>query len=233
MIEVNLAPGGRKRPSKARGLSFKMPTLGGGASPKRDSWVVTAVVVVAAALGGMGWFYLQVTAEREELDVALEEAIQDSTRFADLIERTEQLEAQRDSIAQRVAVIQEIDEGRYVWPHVMDEVARALPEYTWLGGLTQVSSGGEMEFRISGQAGNNFAVAIFMEQLEASPFIRDVRLINTEQSLVNAGSGQQVVYSFDLEASYSQPPLDFLETVPLFGTDPGNVMAFRDTLTPG
>ena len=228
MIEVNLSPGGRK-PSRSKGLSFKMPSFGGGSL---DSWVLTATLIVLGAVGAMGWFYLEVNSDEEELAVALEEAVQDSTRFADLIERTGHLEAQRDSIAQRVAVIQEIDEGRYVWPHILDEVARALPDHTWLTQVTQSSGAGAVQFRISGQAGNNFAVAVFMEALEASPYVRDVRLVNTEQSYVNAGSGQQVVYSFDMEAGFSQPPLDYLQTVPLFGGDVAGIL-FPDTITTG
>jgi Tfp pilus assembly protein PilN len=29
-------------------------------------------------------------------------------------------------------IIRAIDEDRYIWPHVMEEVSRALPIYTWL-----------------------------------------------------------------------------------------------------
>lgn len=204
-----------------------MPSFGGASPVPKDKWVLGAIAAVVVSVGAMGWLYLGVTGEEEELSLALDEAVQDSTRFADLIQRTEQLSAQQDSIAARVAVIQEIDEERYVWPHVLDEVARALPDYTWLNQLTQVSAGGNLQFRLTGQAGNNFAVAVFMEQLEASPFIRNVDLITSEQTV--AATGDQVVYSFDLEASYVQPPLEFLETVPLFGSDAVSVPPVADT----
>ena len=72
--------------------------------------VVLAAIVI---------LFLGLRSDREELQVQLNEAVQDSARFADLIARTALLTARRDSIAQRVAIIQEIDHGRFVWPHIL------------------------------------------------------------------------------------------------------------------
>ena len=47
--------------------------------------------------------------------------------------------------------------------------------------------------------------ARFMEQLESSPFIRDVTLVRTTQSVV--GESRQVAYSFEVDAAYVQPPI--------------------------
>jgi len=33
-------------------------------------------------------------------------------------------------------LIRAIDEDRFIWPHVLDEVSKALPPYTWLSSLT-------------------------------------------------------------------------------------------------
>lgn len=218
MIEVNLLPGGRKRQA-GRGFSFSLPKLGGGGGglARADRWMLGSLAVIVLALGYAVWLYVGVTDDREETSVALEEAVQDSTRFADLIGRTNELTARRDSIAAKVGIIQEIDQNRYTWPHVMDEVARALPDYTWLAGLTQVASD-PLQFRVEGRAGNNFALTVFMEQLEASPFIEGVRLLGSQQGVEEGGDvGRQVVTQFQLEAVYAQPPMDFLQTVPLFG----------------
>ena len=145
------------------------------------------------------------------------DAVQDSANYADLIQRNEQLTARRDSIGQKVDIIQEIDEGRYIWPHVLDEVARALPDYTWLTQILQVTVGDLIEFQVHGKAGNNFALTSFWEALEASPFIRSVNLVQTEQVLEPTG---ELVYVFQLDAAYEVPPTELLQTVPLFGPDP-------------
>ena len=215
MIEVNLLPSGKKRSAKSRGagFSFQLPKIG---NLPTDNWALgtggVGVVVVLAAL----FMFLSVRGQREEVQVQLAEAVQDSARFADLIARTTLLTARRDSIAQRVEIIQEIDQGRFVWPHLLDEIGRALPDYTWLTDLVQVSPGDPTTLRLNGQAGNNFALTVFMEQLEASAFLRGVTLIQSQQEFIGPSGNQQVVSGFSLEVDYVQPPMEFLQTVPLF-----------------
>jgi len=216
LIEVNLLPGGKKR-SSGRGFSLSglsLPKFGGGAGMPGDPYILGAVGAGVIALAVIGWLFLSVRSDREETDVSLASAVQDSVRFADIIERTNQLTARRDSIAQRVAIIQEIDAGRYTWAHVMDEIGRALPDYTWLTEVTQVQAE-PLQIRISGQAGSNFAITNFMRNLEASRFLRGVQLERTEQAQSQESPGD-LIYIFELTVTYEAPPLDELQTVPLF-----------------
>jgi len=220
LIEVNLLPGGKKRAAKGRSFSFKLPTIE--AFPK-DPWILGSGVVVLVAVALSGFLYLTTSSRREELTVSIEAAVADSARYFDLIQKNNALNARRDSIAQRVRIIQEIDGDRYVWPHIMDEVARNLPDYTWLLEILQVSPGEPLTFRVGGQAGNNFAVTQFMENLEASLFIRNVDLISTEQEVVASGGINRIVNHFELEAEYERPPPELLETVPLFAPGPSGL----------
>lgn len=214
MIEVNLLPGGKKRSSKGRGFSgISLPSFGGGGLPT-DPYLLGAIVAAIVAVGAMGWLFLGVSSDREETQVALDEAVQDSIRFADLIERTNQVIARRDSIAQRVAIIQEIDADRYIWPHIMDEIATALPDYTWLSSIVQ-SQADPLELRLSGSAGSTFAITTFMRNLEASRFLRGTTLERSEQGQAPDGSGD-IINLFDLTVMYEPPPLEELETIPLF-----------------
>ncbi len=224
MIEVNLRPESRrKRSVRLPKFSLSLPSRagrGGSASPRqpRDRWSLAAAVAVGVALAGSGWLVSQVYGEAEELEVRIESAVRDSIRLEDVIRRSGQLQARRDSIAQRVSVIQEIDGARYVWPHIMDEVARALPEYTWLTRLVQVSAGPQVLFRIEGRAGTYFGLTTFMENLEASPFLRGVELVTSEQVSIPLGGGaNQLVYRFLLEVQSREPPPELIERVPLFG----------------
>jgi Tfp pilus assembly protein PilN len=179
-----------------------------------DPYLLGAVAAGVVAVAVMAWLFLGVTGDRDDVQVALDSAVQDSVRFADLIQRTNQLTNRRDSIGQRVAIIQEIDAGRYIWPHVLDEVARALPDYTWLRGVVQLQAD-PIQIRISGQAGSNFAITNFMRTLEASPFLRGVELERTEQAQSQEDQSD-IIYEFELLVTYDPPPLDELETVPLF-----------------
>lgn len=171
------------------------------------------VPILAVAAGG--YMYWSVTTAREQMDVDLQEAVQDSIRFSDIAKQTDLLMARADSVARRVAIIQEIDQGRFIWPHILDEIARALPDYTWLESVTETGAGDLPELAISGRAGNNIAITVFMEQLTESPFFRNVRLVGSSQLVMP--EAEQLVYDFSLSAQYEQPPLFMLETVPLFG----------------
>jgi Tfp pilus assembly protein PilN len=229
LIEVNLLPGGKKRSGKGRGFSLSGLSFlkGGGGGPSTDRYVLAAIGAGIVSLGLMGWLFFGTRSRHEDLQVSLDAATQDSARFADLIKRTTELTARRDSIAQRVEIIQKIDADRYVWPHIFDEVARALPDYTWLTGITQTGSG-PVALRITGEAGNMYAITTFMTNLEASPFLRGVALEHIEgvQSKVDP---LDIVQDFSLTMSYEAPPLDQLHTVPLFENGPGGPSAADTT----
>jgi len=234
LIQVNLLPGGKKRSSRGRGFSFgfSLPSLrggggGGGGGLPGNPYVLGAVAAGVVSLAVIGWLYFDVTGDMEETQVAVEEQRQDSVRFADIIQRTNQLTARRDSIGQRVAIIQDIDAGRYVWPHVLDEVARALPDYTWLRELTQLQTD-PLQVRLAGQAGSNFAITNFMRNLEASPFLRGVILERTEQA-PSPVDQTDIIYNFELTATFESPPLDQLQTVPLFDNELASQAAAPDT----
>ena len=119
-----------------------------------------------------------------------------------------------------------------MWPHLLDEVARALPDYTWLTGIVQIGAARVHmpDFRIRGRSGNNFALTRFMENLEASPFIREVQLVTTEQVIEQEDGmdGVRTVHDFTLEASYELPPPELIETVPLLGQADVDSVAGQD-----
>lgn len=221
MIEINLLPGSPKRaPKRKAGLglpAFNKPSAG---LPKFDR--MAAFIVAAWVLGPVlvGWLYLGSGARMDQLTADIQGAQADSARYAEIRAANDILRARQDTIAQKLQIIQEIDASRFVWSHVMDEVSRALPQYTWLRTMNYVSSDAPINtpaFRIEGRAGSTFALTQFMQNLEASPFIRSVTLVTTNQVLEDNKS----LYSFMLDAQFEEPPPEVIQTVPLFGTQEG------------
>lgn len=212
MIEVNLIPGGNKRRG---GGGIPMPDF---SKIPLDPYSLGAGAVSLGTITVLIWMFLGIGAAQEEVQLGLVDARADSASFAEIIANNTALSLRRDSVAEKVAIIQEIDAGRYTWPHIMDEVGRALPDFTWLISLIQVSVEQPVEFEIQGQAGNLIAMTRFMEQLESSPFIRRVRVITSDQTPVTDPAGDtQLVHAFTLEMAWEEPPLELLRTVPLFG----------------
>ena len=139
MIEINLldpdgegAGGGIAESLAAFGARTR--TLVG------DPYLTGAVVAALLAVGGGGLLYTS----QARADVALaareQRATADSTRYAALLAARRAAGAERDSVQRQLGVITAIDSARYAWAHVLDEVSRALPPYTWLTAVQQTSA---------------------------------------------------------------------------------------------
>ena len=138
MIHINLLPGARKTKRGAAGAA-QLAALKAFLAQVKDPFLVSAVVSIGLAGTAVGFLYTGQV--RRAADVAEREraAVQDSTRFAAVLAERRKAQAQVDSVMRQIAVIRAIDNNRYVWPHVMDEVSRALPPYTWLTSIQQTS----------------------------------------------------------------------------------------------
>lgn len=218
-IEINLL-GARKKAGGARrrGPRFSFASFKGIRFDIKGDPLILGILGVSGILLILATtFTLKTLEEQSDFREAVDLAVKDSARYAELIQAAERLAARRDTLLARVRVIQEIDRGRYVWPHLLDEVARAVPAYTW---LTGVSTAGQdttgMRFRIIGNTGNNLALTHFMKDLEASPFVQNVTLISVEASQL----GQKVINAFVLEAAYQQPDTTAIRLVPVVVSSP-------------
>lgn len=221
MIKINLLPGAAKRSTR------KMPKLGGlrptsGLSmPSVDRWLLFIVVAWVAGPLLTAWLFFGQRNRISDLEISIETARADSARYAEIRAANIVLLARQDSIAQKLEIIQEIDAGRFSWVHVMDEISRALPQYTWLTNLVSKPVQAPLEqphFVIEGRTGNTYALTEFMQELEASPFLRSIRLMSTDQ----IREGEALIYSFVLDGEFQVPPPDLIETVPIFKSKEGD-----------
>jgi Tfp pilus assembly protein PilN len=137
MIEINLLPGGARKKAASGGASLNMGAMLAGLNERMGDKVLigsVAVMLIAAAAGG--YLYYRQTHDRTVAEARLEKALEDSTRFAKVVAARNIAEAKRDTLLRQVNLIRAIDDERFIWPHIMDEVSRALPAYTWLISLT-------------------------------------------------------------------------------------------------
>ncbi len=149
MIEINLLPGaGRKKGGRRQG--FDLASLRSGMSERfRDKFMIAAVASVIVGVAAVGTLYTLQSRREQALTVRQDKSLADSTRYARFLRDRYHAEAVRDTLLRQVNIIRSLDEDRFVWPHVMDEVSRALPQYTWLTMLT---------FTGTPQGGNNAVV---------------------------------------------------------------------------
>lgn len=132
MIEINLLPGGRKKKASSREPVDYKAMFTGLSGRVKDKFLVGTVVAVLLAVGATGYLYWSQGKRDTELHDHMDKAERDSTRYANFLKDRYHSEAVRDTLLRQVNIIRGLDEDRYVWPHIMDEISRALPQYTWV-----------------------------------------------------------------------------------------------------
>ncbi len=138
MIQVNLLPG---TASKSRDSDFNVSGMFSDAvSSVKDKYLLGAVGTVASVVLIVGFLFIGQQARERTLTEREQRAIQDSARYRVVLQAKAKAEATRDSLYQQVAIIKSIDDSRYLWPHLLEEISNALPQYTWLTSVTQTSA---------------------------------------------------------------------------------------------
>ncbi len=224
MIEINLLPGAKKK--KAGGKGLTLPDLKALSGLVKDPWLIAFIgswVVVAAVVG---LFYLPRRAKLADLEPKYEAAQREAARMQRVLALRRQYEARRDSLMRQMTVIANIDRERYIWPHVLQEITRALPQYTWLDDLEPRGSGSPtpaaesdstappQTFQITGKSADIQAITRFVRNLEESPFIQNVATVSTGSVMEQ----DKQVYTFTLTAQYQRPDTTLLTMEPLSTT---------------
>jgi Tfp pilus assembly protein PilN len=239
MIEINLLPGAKKA-RRSKGPSFDFSALTSGAlSQIKDPFLGIAVLGLVIGLGGVAAQYLWQGRRESNLNERLEQARRDSTTYDGVLKQMRLAEAQRDSVIRQLSIIRAIDGERYTWPHVLDELSKNLPQYTWITRIQQTSavpsvvvkdsvpgkgpqrmtqiadaakkSVAKLTLRVVGETVDVQAITRFWRQLEQSPFIENVNLVGSTTKPV---SGADVI-EFTLDLQFQRPDSSSIRTVPL------------------
>ncbi len=146
MIEINLLPGDGKKKRRTKTTSSAkfefQPSQWFAAITEKitDKYLLGAIG--AAGLAGLliAFMFIHQTAQASALEARERKAVQDSARFSAVLTATVKAEATRDSLYRQIAIIKSIDDTRYLWSHLMYEISNALPQYTWLTSISQISA---------------------------------------------------------------------------------------------
>lgn len=248
MIEINLLnPGEKSLKKKAGPFAFLAKFRGGksddaivlddaAAVPARPAFAAAAGLAVAVAVLGVGGGFWYQDHQLSQLDERLQQELADSSRFSAVIGERKAVIARRDSLITQLHIIEQIDQSRYVWPHILDEISRALPPYTWITGITQLSSRPVLPqrdttkakgdsaathkaapaepavaFQVVGNTVDIQALTRFMRVLESSPFVQNVTINKSNVMLID----NREVTEFTLDVQYQKPDPAAVTTVPI------------------
>ena len=234
MIEINLLPGKKKSAKGGGGGGFKLPDFKGLLATIKDPWLIGAVVSAAVVIGGAGALFIWDGQRLHSVEARLEDVRAEKRRFDVVIAQKRNYEKMRDSLVAQINVIRRIDSDRYIWPHILDQVTKSLPPYTWVvslqatnasSGTPNVSGGPQASaaapvdstgapavlFAIEGRTVDIEAFTTFLRQLAASPWLTDVQAAQSK-TVVEA---DRPVTAFSITARYKLADSAFIRTVPL------------------
>lgn len=228
MITVNLRPGKRR---KSSGFSFNFKGMLGGfrglGTKVKDPLLLGAVAGWVCVLGFLGFVYLNNVRQLYTLEPRLEQARSEHRRFKAFIADKRRQEKIRDSLLAQITVIRNVDGDRYIWAHLLDEVTKALPAYTWLVDLgttapaaapaprTPADTAADtmppaLVFQLNGRTIDIQAYTRFLRQLEASPWIKDVTPVSAQTVVEH----ERPVTAFSIRATYASADSAYIRVAP-------------------
>lgn len=243
MIEINLNPASAKK-ARSRGGGANLAGMAAGVMSRvKDPYLLAAVASAAVAILAVGLMYWHQNARAADIDAKLQSAQQDSIRYTAIIVQKRRAESQRDSVVRQVDLIRSFDNKRYVWPHLMDEISRALPPYTWLVSVdqsnTMTAAQQDAPAPTKGKKGAKAAPSgpppvdtmsvpvvklhIVGQTVDIQALTRFMKLLEASPFIENVTlvksaivlvQGKEVT-EFQLDASYQQPDPSVIKTVPV------------------
>ena len=131
MITVNLRPNLKRKRARPQFQGILEMTRSFSDKVK-DPLLLVAVVSWVGVLGWLGFVVVGTTAQLSTLEPQLEQTRAENRRFKAFLTEKRHQEMIRDSLVAQIGVIRRVDGDRYIWSHLLDEVTKALPAYTWL-----------------------------------------------------------------------------------------------------
>jgi Tfp pilus assembly protein PilN len=238
MIEINLLPGAGKK-ARRLGMSSGLSSAFSGISGQvKDPYMIGAIASAVICLVAVGTLFAGHKTAESTLLKREAVAVNDSAKYSSVILQKRRAEARRDSVMRQVKLIQAIDNDRYVWPHVLAEVSKSLPPFTWLGSVafinpitspaaaipidsaalaTALSAADTaailkptsaspdkreaVRFEIMGYTVDVQAMTRFIRDMEVSPFIHSIQLVDSKSVVV----GTSIVTEFILRGEFEAP----------------------------
>jgi Tfp pilus assembly protein PilN len=237
MITVNLRPDLKRKRARSP-LAGIVESVRGLGSNVKDPLLLACAASWVVVLGWLGYVLVSTTTELNALEPQLEVTRSEHRRFKAFLAEKRHQETIRDSLVAQIGTIRTVDGDRYVWAHLLDEVTKALPPYTWLvdmgkaaptaaatvapattpapaatsdTAVAQPFVSPPVVFDVNGRTVDIQAYTRFLRQLEASPWIADVTPVSA-QTVVEK---ERPVTAFTIRATYRQADSAYIRTVPL------------------
>ena len=197
MIKINLVREGRavRGAGAAPAAVTAMASATGVAPANLNSLILFGLVGLGLAIAAIYWFISNRTlANRQETVIARKT---EADKLEAIIREVEQFQRRKDSLQNRINLINQLKQNQKGPVRIMDQISRDLPDLVWLDKMT-VAGGG---ISIGGRGLNPNAIANFVENIKNDPYFEEPALGN-----VTEVAGKTLTYSFEMDFKFSYAP---------------------------
>ncbi len=221
MISVNLKPGAKRQDQKGQALAGAGAMFA--ALGRRLAQPGPAIAIGAWILAGLFLLvvFLHTGSQLNTVTPQLRAAQGEYHRYENFVHQKAHEQTIRDSILMQIGTISAVDQDRYTWSHVLDEVAGALPDMTWLTSVADIPPPSNTEpdstgsipvnVRIDGMTNDLQNYTAFLRRLGDSPWLTNAMPVSAKTVIV----GNRPLTQFSIQVTFSRPDSSHIHTVPV------------------
>lgn len=207
MIRINLLASERRAAKAAASPGFQ--------AAQKMTVIGSLLLVVTVAL--LGWRYWALGQEKARVTREIEAARREEARLTEILRQVTEFESRRKMLEARVALIDELRKGQSAPVHMVDQISKALPELTWLVGISQNG----YTLTIQGRCLTLTSLSDFIGNLEASRyFIRPVEIIESSVVGNEGGKGPELI-AFTIRGTFQMAGVESVAPPPPGGNAKG------------
>ena len=195
MIKINLVREGRAvRGAGAAPAAVATATAGPGATNLNN--ILILGLMLLAGLAALGYWFMtkRTLAERQETRAARQE---EADKLQAIIDEVEQYQKRKESLQQRIDLINQLKQNQKGPVRIMDQISRDLPDLVWLDRMEIAGN----RISVNGRGLNPNAIALFVLNIKNDPYFEEPQLGTMQQV-----STAPVVYTFDMNFGFSYAP---------------------------
>jgi type IV pilus assembly protein PilN len=161
--------------------------------------IAASLILVGTALG-IGWWFWSLRQASARVDEEIAKAEVEMQQLRSVLVQVRQFETSKAALQQRVTLIEQLRRGQTGPVHVVDEVSKALPEYTW---LTEITQRGE-EFTIAGMTTSLTGVSDYIASLSTSAWFQPpIELVDSQ--IDTSQKASEPIIRFSIRARFRNP----------------------------
>jgi Tfp pilus assembly protein PilN len=224
MININLKPGGKRPKPKGDSMAGLRQRMQGLRESVKSPGLVLAGGTWLAVLLVIGGLTMSTRSRLGTLETKFTESNDTYKRYKNFVNEKKREGKAKDSILAQIGTISSVDGDRFVWPHILDEIASSMPENTWLVSVSPVTvapaqmydtdstTAAPVSILIAGQTNDIANYTSFLRRLGESHWLTSVVPVKTETIIDKAN---RPITAFTVQATFMRADSSRVQTVPI------------------